>query len=93
MLPDAISNGAGDHSPAGQVAIFLPLTSGRTPSKLNSRTQPIRFKEQGMSKVKQAAAIMGTKGGKKKSKRKAAASRRNGKLGGRPKKTATEKRP
>lgn len=39
-----------------------------------------------MSKVKQAAATMGTKGGKKKSKRKAAASRKNGKLGGRPKK-------
>jgi hypothetical protein len=37
-----------------------------------------------MSKVKQAAAILGRKGGKKKSKRKAAASRENGRLGGRP---------
>jgi hypothetical protein len=46
-----------------------------------------------MSKVKQAAAIMGAKGGKKKSTRKATASRKNGKLGGRPKKAVSEKRP
>ena len=38
-----------------------------------------------MSNVKQAAATMGRKGGKKKSTRKAAAARKNGKLGGRPK--------
>jgi hypothetical protein len=37
-----------------------------------------------MSNVKEAAATMGRKGGKKKSTRKAAASRKNGKLGGRP---------
>ena len=37
-----------------------------------------------MSNLKQAAATMGRKGGKKKSTRKAAASRKNGKRGGRP---------
>jgi hypothetical protein len=37
-----------------------------------------------MSKVKQAAATMGRKGGKKKSTRKAAASRKNGERGGQP---------
>jgi hypothetical protein len=39
-----------------------------------------------MSKVKHAAATMGRKGGKKKSTKKTAASRKNGKRGGRPKK-------
>jgi hypothetical protein len=37
-----------------------------------------------MSNLKHAAATMGRKGGKKKSKRKAAAAHENGKLGGRP---------
>lgn len=46
-----------------------------------------------MSKLKQAAATMGRKGGKKKSTRKAAASRKNGKRGGRPKKIPVEKKP
>ena len=48
-----------------------------------------------MSKVKQAAATMGREGGKRKSKRKAAASRKNGKRGGRPKKIqdGVEKKP
>lgn len=46
-----------------------------------------------MSSVKQAAATMGRKGGKKKSARKAVASRKNGKLGGRPKRISLEKKP
>jgi hypothetical protein len=46
-----------------------------------------------MSNVKQASATMGRKGGKKKSTRKAAAPRKNGKRGGRPKKLSFEKKP